>query len=175
MAPPRILIREDDKHAQRVRGAHLAAPERAWGVVGRLGLLVGIVGLAGILLEWYPAGADGVGATFPAIVASMADLPVASLGLLAYLAAAIAQRRRRMTRRAAIVNLAVAAVVLLLMLAFGALAPDVYALAAAPSRLGLRKVVLKTALFGLGFGFIHLAAALGAWRLSRTSAADVAG
>jgi hypothetical protein len=172
MVPPRILIRDDDRRAHRVRSAQLAAPQRAWGLVGWLGLLVGVVGLAGMLLEWVPDGVGGVGAAFSAVVASVAELPVTTLGLLAFLAAAVARRRRRATRRAAFVNLVVAAVVLLMVLAFGMLVPGAYAMAAAPSRLGLRKAVLRTALFGLGLGFVHLAAGLGAWRMARSSAAD---
>jgi hypothetical protein len=172
MAQPRILIREDDRSAQRARSAYLTAPERAWSAIGRLGLLVGIVGVAGAALEWYPPSPQNAGSVFAALVASVGQLPLVTIGFLTFLVAAIAQRRRRAVRWAAVANLAIAAAVLAMILAFGALAPRTYALASESARLGLRKEVLRTVLLGIGLGFAQLAAGIGAWRMAGTRTDD---
>jgi hypothetical protein len=162
---PQILIREG--HGRRRRGVHLGPPERAWRAVGWFAGLVAAMGAADLLIWWLPPRPLDREWLFAALAATLTGLPWLSLGAIGMLGAAMARRAVRATLGAAGAQLVIAGIVVVALLAFLALLPSALRAAEPAAALGFRRQVLRTLIFGLGFGAAHLAAGLLALRAVR--------
>lgn len=69
----------------------LIATENAWRAVGWFGLLLAFVGLADIVMVWYPMAFGNPTWEFGAVDMSFASLPLLTMGLAALLASAFAR------------------------------------------------------------------------------------
>jgi hypothetical protein len=154
--------------AGRQRRADLAplpgAPEKAWRAIGWFGLLLAIVGFGDLGLLWFPFRLGSAEWEFGTIAASLAGLPLPTMGLAFLLAAGLGLGQRGLIRATAWSLLALAFLILAGYVVFLTNVP--LALKGAPEAVALsvKRAVVKTTLLGLGFPAAYILLAIGTLR-----------
>lgn len=164
--PPKVLVDESrrKKVAAQLEGDTLVA----WRAAGWFGLLLAVVGLGDIALLYLPFRLGSPEWEFATVAASLAGLPLPTMGLAAMLAAAIGTGSRRSIKLLGW---------LLIVFSVGVLGEYVLFLTNVPLALGgtpeellvgVWRTVAKTTLLAFGFSAAYLFLGIGALRFVRT-------
>ena len=140
----------------------------AWRAAGWFGLLFLFIGLADMALVWYPLRSGNPTWEFGAIDLSFSSLPVLSVGFAVLLAASAALGRTRVLWVLALLGVLIA---LFCVGAYLLYLTDVpLALRNAPAEVltGVKKSVVRTTIFGVGFATAYMAAAIATLRHLRS-------
>ncbi len=150
------------KKAKGVKAPLPRAPEKGWRAVGWFGLLLAGIGLGDIALAWIPTSFGTPEWEFGTVAASMAGLPLVTMGLAALVGSGFAQGSRWMLRMSGaflvLMALAVGAAFLLFLL-------DVpLALKSAPPEalLAIKKAIAKTGMLAVGFSGAYVVGGIAA-------------
>jgi hypothetical protein len=162
MSAPHVVIQADRKALNPIS---VAAPQTAWRLLGWFGLLLAVVGFTDVALQWYPTSFKSPEWEFGTVTASLATLPLLSIGLMSMLASYLAR-----AERAGVVAMSIVFSILLVLIAgaFLLFLSDVpLALKAAtqtPVVLAMKKSILRTSVMALGFGAAYLVAVVISFR-----------
>lgn len=158
---PRVLIRKDRTPLEPIS---VAAPATAWKALGWFGLLLAVIGLADVVMHWFPPAFHSPEWEFATVAMSLGSLPLLTMGLAAMLGSVLARGSRPGILAVSIVLLLLAVAVAA---AYGLFLMDVpLALRASKSPAGLtiRKAIVRTSVMGIGFGAGYLIAAIASLR-----------
>lgn len=163
----KILLNEAGTGSAPLR----ASSATAWQAIGWFGLLLGLIGLADALINWYPLAWRSAEWEFATIATTFGALPLVTMGLAALLGSFLARGVRWGVVTMAVVLLLTGLVVFALLGLFALDVPlALKASAGSPASLAIRRGVARTAVLGLGFGMGYLAAAIISFRSLRRRA-----
>ena len=132
----------------------------AWRAASWFGLLFLLIGLADMALVWYPLRPGNPTWEFGAIDLSFSSLPVLSVGFATSLAASAALGRTKMLWMLALLGLLVGLFCIGGYLLFLTDVPLALRNAPAEVLTGIKKSVMRTTIFGVGFATAYLAAGI---------------
>jgi hypothetical protein len=141
--------------------------ERAWRAVGWFGLLLAFVGLADILLVWYPLGLGNPAWEFGAVDQTFSGLPLLTMGLAALLGSALALGVRWRIRVVAGVLLLLALALLSAYVLYLLNVPMALRMAPPEVAIGVKKAIVKTTIMAVAFPGAYLVASISALRAIR--------
>lgn len=158
----------EDGHRTRVS----SSPGFAWRPLGWFGLLFLIVGMADMVLVWYPLRMGNPSWEFGAIDLSFSTLPLLTIGLAAALASALARSRRKTAGSLAILTFLLGLVCIGGYLVFLSDVP--LALRNSPPELlqGVKKAIFRNTVFGVTFSTAYLAVGIAVLRHLKASRKD---
>jgi len=161
MSAPHVVIQADRKALNPIT---VTAPRTAWKLFGWLGLLFVVIGLVDVGLQWYPASFKSAEWEFGTVAATVASLPLLTIGLMSLLASFLARGNRP-----GIITMSIVFVVMLVFViaAYLLFLSDVpLALKAAEGALAttIKKAVVRTSVMAIGFGLGYLASAVVCFR-----------
>lgn len=151
MAESRVLVPDSGKGKRSLLGT-VPDKDKAWWLVGWLGIVLLVVGIGDFFLGWYPTNFGSPEWEFATVVSTFSGLPLVTMGFAAMLGSAMA-RGRKVTLLITAVGLAL--FTLFLAAAFLIFLLDVpLALGAVEgvAALGVKKAIFKTALIAVAFG-----------------------
>ena len=153
----------------RAAGASIsaAAAHSGWTVLGRFGVVLGIIGFADFALVFYPGRFGDPTWEFAAVDAAFSSLPVFTLGLALMLAAALARGFVRQVRVLAVVCVVLAVAIMALMLLYATNVPLALRLSPPEVLPGIYKSIVRTVLMAIVFGIGFVVAGITAWRRTR--------
>jgi hypothetical protein len=166
MSAPRVVIQADRKILSPIT---VTAPRAAWRLLGWFGLLLAVVGFIDVALQWYPTSFKSPEWEFATVAATVATLPLLTIGLTVLLASLLARGSRAgVTTMAAVFAL----MSFLLVAAYLLFLSDVPMALRASTNPGIiltiKKSIIRTSAMALGFGGGYLVAAAVSYRyLSR--------
>lgn len=161
MSAPHVVIQADRKALNPIS---VTAPRTAWKLLGWLGLLFVVIGVVDVALNWYPLAFKSAEWEFGTVAATIASLPLLTIGLMALLAAALARGSR-----AGVTTMAVMFVISLLFviaayLLFLSDVPIALKAAQGPVATTIKKAIVRTSVMAVGFGIGYLSAAVVSFR-----------
>lgn len=156
MAPPRILVREDE---QGKRSYLTPAPDFGWQLISILGGTYALLGLLDIALTWYPFAFGNPDWEFGTVASTLDGLPVPTLGVALLLGAAVARGSKRAVRIWSTVLIVMAVTVLAIGVVYLLNVPLAFKTVQEPMiRTGLKKAVSKAVgqmlLYPVAFGIM---------------------
>ena len=158
--PQRVVVRDEPKRKTRLEPDVRAA----WRWIGWLGVLLTVVGVGDFALAWYPSAFGTPEWEFGTVAASFSGLPLVTMGFAALLGSAVASGRRWLVIGTASVLALSGIGVVALFLLFLTNVPMAVQGAEGVIALGIKKVVVKTSMLGVGFGIGYLVGAYAAFR-----------
>jgi hypothetical protein len=161
MAQPERILVARGREARREMPPLPGAPEKAWAAIGWFGLLLAIVGFGDLALLWFPFRLGNPEWEFGTIAATLAGLPLPTMGMAFLLAAGLGLGRRWLIRATSWSLLVLALLILAAYVVFLTNVP--MALKGTPEAiaLGVKRAVVKTTLLGLGFPAAYMLLAIG--------------
>ena len=164
MSDRKVVLSEERKKAE----SKLLKPDldMAWKWVGRLGVLLLVVGLGDFALGWYPLNFGSVEWEFGTIAATFSGLPLVTMGFAAFLGAGLARGQRWVVLTAAWALAVLAVFVGAMYLVFLLDVPVALRSVEGVAELGIKKAIAKTSLLGLSFAGIYGWAAVAVLRHS---------
>jgi ABC-type uncharacterized transport system permease subunit len=158
MSPPHVVIRADKRGLNPIAAT---APQTAWKALGRVGLLLAIIGGIDIVLHWYPAHFRSPEWEFGTVATTFASLPLVTLGLVAGLASALARGVRGGISVMAIVFTLMAVFSIGMLLLFASDVPLALKAVQQPgvqagAATEIKKTIARAGLMGLGFLVIYV-------------------
>ena len=139
-----------------------------WTVLGRLGVVLAIIGLADFALVFYPGRFGEPTWEFAAVDAAFSSLPVFTIGLALMAGAGLARGFVRRTRAVAVLCVLLAVVIVGLMLLYATNIPLAIRMSPPEVLPGIYKSIIRTVLMGVVFGAGFVTAGVTAWRRTRT-------
>src|SRR5689334_10827547 len=88
MSAPHIVVQADRKALSPISAT---APQTAWRMLGRVGLVLAVIAGFDIVLRWYPLSLRSPEWEFGTVAMTFASLPLVTVGLGAGLASAMAR------------------------------------------------------------------------------------
>ena len=145
--------------------------ESGWRFLGLFGLALALIGFGHVLLNFYPV--RGFGSPeweFGTMAVVVSGLPLGTMGLAGFIAAAVAMHRRKTMIGSSIFLILLFLAVCAALMLFMTVVP--MALRGTPpgAAVGLKQSIAKTLLMGGGFALLYLWAAVGLLRhIKRTA------
>ena len=141
-------------------------PDQGWSWIGRFGILLSGVGLYDLVLLWVPTNFGNVDWEFGTVGASMAGLPLVTMGLAAMFASAVSTGAQKWLRGVSVLMFILGLWVFASLVMFALDLPLAFAATGeGPGRLIIIKAVAKTVGLGGAFGSAYLAGGVLGWRL----------
>ena len=141
--------------------------QTGWTVLGRCGVVLGIIGFADFVLVFYPGRFGDPTWEFAAVDAAFSSLPVFTVGLGLLISAALAQGFVTRVRVLAVVCMLLAVAIVALMLLYATNIPLALKLSPPDVLPGIYKSIIRTVLMAVVFGTGFVVAAFTAWRRTR--------
>jgi hypothetical protein len=157
MGAPHIVIQADRKALSPVTSV---APQAAWRTLGRLGLILAIIGSVDILLRWYPPAFRSPEWEFGTVAMTFASMPLVTVGLVAGLASMMARAERTGVTVMSAVFCTISLFVVAALVLFASDVP--VALAALRNNMPIeaarevKRTIARTVVMGVGFAVIYV-------------------
>jgi hypothetical protein len=135
-----------------------------WRALGWFGLVLTVVGLADVILVFYPARMGDPSWEFGAIDAAVSTMPVLVVGVAALLGGALGRRKVGQVRAAAILAVLLSIAILGGYLIYLTNVPMALRLAPPEVKAGIYKSIARTTIMSTAFGIGFLVAAFAAFR-----------
>lgn len=168
-----FLVSPERAAAQR-RPAAAEPPQalQGWRAVGWFGSLLAFVGLADILLVWYPLGLGNPAWEFGAVDQTFSGLPLMTMGLAAMLGSALALGSRWRILAIAVVLLLVAVALLGAYALYLLNVPMALRMSPVEVAVGVKKAIVKTTIMAVSFPGAYIVASISALRATRRGGRD---
>jgi len=158
MTPPHVVIQADRKALNPIAAI---APQTAWRALGRVGLLLAIIGGIDIVLHWYPSHFKSPEWEFGTVATTFASLPLVTMGLVAALASALARGVRGGISVMAVVLTVMSVLSLGMLLLFASDVPLALRAVRQPgvqpgALTEMEKTIIRAGLMGLGFLTVYV-------------------
>lgn len=167
MADRQLLVGQPETITQHERLSSGFEVDSTLGFIGIAGLLVAAVGLLDLALVWYPLGLGNAAWQFGTLATVPTAFPTVALGLVGAAAAVGARTEGKWLRWSVLLGNGVAGVAVFGLTAwFVAIYGDISPSMEPPVLAGARKALVRSLVYGVAFGGLHLAAMV--WLLRRT-------
>lgn len=147
------------------RAASAAEQSGPWQLLGALGIALSLVGLADLVVAWFPQAFGNPEWEFGTVSATFDGLPAPAMGLVLVLSAAYVRRSRTLIRALAIVSIVLAILLVGAALLYATAVPLALRSIQDPLlRVGLFKALLKTGIQAAVYPVLFLWLGARAWR-----------
>jgi hypothetical protein len=160
---------ESSKSTERKNISQDAAVQRAWRLLGWIGLAFVVMGATDVLLAWYPAAFGRPEWEFGAITASLNGLALPILGLFFLLAAASANRSFAVARILGTTLFALAAGLLVVAFIYATVVPLALGSVADNAQIaaGMKKAIVKAVILIVSYVTLLVTGGISGWRLRK--------
>ncbi len=158
---PHVLIRADRRARDPIG---VAAPRTAWRLFGWFGLLLVVIGLIDVVSPWYPASFENRVWQFNAAAATIASLPLLTVGVTAILASFLARAEREGVIAMGVVFVTLLLFVGAVLLLFGIGAPVALRAGSGVAPELASKTIVLTVILGACYATAYVAAAATSFR-----------
>lgn len=148
-----------------------AAGQRGFRLLGWFGVALALVGLADTLLVFVPPLWGNAEWAFTTAVQVVSSLPILAVALGAMTVAALASGGPGLARVVGGLNLLLVAALIGALVLFVPAAGEALEIGAPVAQAGIRKVIVRVAVYAVAFGALHLALAVKCFRSARALAA----